>query len=88
MFPGHDSAPVHRDEAMPAHRAFPAPGFVKVVLRSRSPHRWGWELYRDGNDAAVERSEALFPYSEDAWKAGQVALGQLKPLLRPHPGEL
>jgi len=52
-------------------------GHVKVRLRSRSPKLWGWAVHRDGSDLAIEQSEALFPYSEDAWKAGQNVLVSL-----------
>ena len=48
--------------------------FVKVALRSRSPKLWGWELYRDGGDHVLQRSEACYRHPEEAWKAGQTAL--------------
>jgi hypothetical protein len=59
-------------------------GSVKVVVRSRHPTRWGWELYRDGNDTtAVARSTELFAHAEDAWKAGQLALADFRFELLP-----
>jgi hypothetical protein len=72
---------------MTADRAYLLPGFVKVELRSRSPRLWGWSLYREGNDTAVERSGALFRHAEDAWKAGQAALAHLEPTRRHAPSE-
>jgi hypothetical protein len=57
---------------------------VKVVVRSRSPKLWGWELYREGDDATpVARSVDVFPHAEDAWKAGQIALAGFRFELLP-----
>ena len=58
-------------------------GYVKVSVRSRSPKLWGWAVYRNGGDTAVERSANLFRSAEDAWKAGQTALNNLAPTPKP-----
>jgi hypothetical protein len=54
-------------------------GYVKIEIRSRTPRRWGWELYRNGNEVPLSRSDELFRCAEEAWQAGQVALLQLAP---------
>ena len=53
--------------------------YVKVEMRARSRKPWGWSLYRDGSNVAIEQSEVLFGCAEDAWKAGQQALSQCLP---------
>jgi hypothetical protein len=53
-------------------------GFVKISVRSRSPQMWGWEVYKDGSDAPVRRSETTFRYADDAWQAGRHVLAELE----------
>jgi hypothetical protein len=63
-------------------------GSVEVVVRSRHPKLWGWELYRDGNDTtAVARSTELFAHAEDAWKAGHIVLADFRFELLPRVQE-
>ena len=59
--------------------------FVKVEVRSRSPKLWGWAMYRVDGEAQVARSERLFHFAEDAWKAGRIAAGGTEPARRPQP---
>jgi hypothetical protein len=53
--------------------------YVKVEVVSRSPKRWGWAICAEGFDVVVERSGERFQHAEDAWKAGQSALGRIEP---------
>lgn len=62
---------------MQPNRAFSS-GFVKVELRSRSPKLWSWTMYCEVSDRVLNRSAGTFRYSEDAWKAGQVALASIE----------
>lgn len=62
-------------------------GYVKVGVRSRSPKLWGWSLHHESTGDVVQRSEATFPYSEDAWLDGQRALAEAGSKLGAKPAD-